>query len=183
MIYALIRWRPAYEERFLPAEALGPAIWAGLRYVTLSPNLVRVMARALLFGFSAVAVMALLPVIARDRLGGDATTFGLMLGVFGLGAISGALASPTVRRVLTIERIVAGGALLFAAGLVLLGLATSLVAAVPGLVLAGAAWVGRWRSIRPWSSAAWRWGPGSGVLCRNTPRSQRRCSARRRCLA
>jgi MFS family permease len=141
VIYALIRWRPAYEERLLPAEALGPAIWAGLRYVTLSPNLVRVMARALMFGFAAVAVMALMPVIARDRLGGDATTFGLMLGVFGLGAISGALASPTVRRALTIERIVASGALLFAAGLGLLGLATSLVAAVPGLLLAGAAWV------------------------------------------
>ncbi|WP_395541787.1 MFS transporter [Neotabrizicola sp. sgz301269] len=141
VIYALIRWRPAYEERLLPAEALGPAIWAGLRYVSLSPNLVRVMARALMFGFAAVAVMALLPVITRDQLGGDATTFGLTLGAFGLGALGGALVSPTVRRALTIEKIVAGGCLCFAAGTALLGLATSLLAAVPGLMLSGAAWV------------------------------------------
>ncbi|MEZ5798793.1 MAG: MFS transporter [Paracoccaceae bacterium] len=141
VIYALARWRPPDEARSLPAERLGPAILAGLRYVTLSPNLMRVMTRAFLFGFAASAVMALMPIVARDRLAGGATSFGLMLGVFGLGAIGGALASPLVRRLSSIEAIVRGGFLAFAAGAALLGLATSFWVAVPGLMLAGAAWV------------------------------------------
>ncbi|WP_225027831.1 MFS transporter [Xinfangfangia pollutisoli] len=141
VIYALARWRPAYEERSLPAEHLGSAIWAGLRYVTLSPNLVRVMARAFLFGFAAVSVMALLPVITRDRLEGGATTFGATLGVFGLGAILAALASPALRRIASIEVIVAAAFLVFAAGATVLGFATTLWLALPGLLLTGAAWV------------------------------------------
>jgi MFS family permease len=141
VIYALLTWGHRPEERSLPAERLGSAIWAGLRYVTLSPNLVRVMTRAFLFGVAAVAVMALLPVVTRDRMGGDATIFGMMLGVFGLGAIGGALASPTVRRIATIETIVAGSFLAFAAGAVILGAATHPWMAVPGLLIAGAAWV------------------------------------------
>ena len=141
VIHALFRWQAPAEPRLLPAEKLGSAIWAGLRYVTLSPNLVRVMARAFLFGIAAVALMALLPLVVRDRLGGGATTFGVMLGIFGLGAIGGALASPPIRRAVSIETIVAGGFLAFAAGTAATGFVTSLVQALPGLVVAGAAWV------------------------------------------
>lgn len=141
VIYALSRWRPAFEERSLPAEHLGAAIFAGLRYVTLSPNLMRVMLRAFVFGISAVAVMALLPVVARDRLGGGATTFGLMLGTFGLGAIGGALASPHLRRIISIEQIVKGSFLAFALGAAILSQAANLWIAIPGLLLGGAAWV------------------------------------------
>lgn len=141
VIYALFRWRPPVEDRNLPAEKLGSAIRAGLRYVSLSPNLTRVMGRAFLFGIAAVALMALLPLVTRDRLGGGATTFGVMLGTFGLGAIGGALSSPLIRRTASIEAIVAGGFLGFAAGTAVVATATTLVAAVPGLLVAGASWV------------------------------------------
>ena len=141
VIYALFRWRNPVEDRNLPAEKLGSAIRAGLRYVSLSPNLTRVMGRAFLFGLAAVALMALLPLVTRDRLDGGATTFGMMLGTFGLGAIGGALSSPLIRRTASIEAIVAGGFLGFAAGTAVVAMATTLVAAVPGLLVAGASWV------------------------------------------
>ncbi|MGA0542088.1 MFS transporter [Neotabrizicola sp. VNH66] len=141
VIYALLRWQSPKEDRSLPAEKLGSAVWAGLRYVSLSPNLVRVMTRGFLFGLAAVAVLALLPVVTRDRMDGGATTFGLMLGVFGLGAIAGAVATPQIRRVARIETIVAVSFLGFALGSVILGLAQSVLMAVPGLLMAGAAWV------------------------------------------
>ena len=141
VIYALFRWRAPVEDRNLPAERLGSAIHAGLRYVGLSPNLTRVMGRAFLFGLAAVALMALLPLVTRDRLGGGATTFGVMLGVFGLGAIGGALSSPLIRRTASIEAIVTGGFLGFAAGTAVVAMAETLLAAVPGLMLAGACWV------------------------------------------
>jgi len=141
VIYALFRWRNPVEDRNLPAEKLGSAIKAGLRYVSLSPNLTRVMGRAFLFGLTAVALMALLPLVTRDRLDGGATTFGMMLGTFGLGAIGGALSSPLIRRTASIEAIVAGGFLGFAVGTAVVAMATTLVAAVPGLLVAGASWV------------------------------------------
>lgn len=141
VIYALARWKSPVEERNLPAERLGSAMWAGLRYVTYSPNLVLVMGRGFLFGFGAVAVMALLPLVTRDQLGGGATSFGLMLGIFGLGAIGGAFASSTIRRLFRLETIVAGSFAAFAAGTTVLALANSILAAVPGLLLCGAAWV------------------------------------------
>ena len=141
VIYALIRWNNPPEPRELPAERLHSAIWAGLRYVALSPNLMRVMVRASVFGLSAVVLLALLPVVTRDTLQGGATTYGLLLGAFGLGAIGGALASPQLRRRAGIEAIVAGSFLAFGAGTALVALTTTLWLVLPGLLMAGAAWV------------------------------------------
>jgi MFS family permease len=86
---ALARWKPAYPQPKLPPETLGSALGAGLRYVLMSPALLRVMGRGAVFGFAAVSVMALLPLVARDTLGGTALTYGILLGCFGLGAIGG----------------------------------------------------------------------------------------------
>jgi len=141
VIYALARWRPPTEERSLPAEPLLPAMLAGLRYVTLSPNLVLVMGRGFLFGFGGVALLALLPLVTRDRLEGGATSYGLMLGLFGLGAIGGAFLSARIRDTFRLETIVAGSFAAFATGTASLALASSIPAATPGLLLAGAAWV------------------------------------------
>ena len=141
VIYALFRWNHRPETRDLPAERLHSAIWAGLRYVALSPNLMRVMARASVFGLSAVVLLALLPVVTRDTLQGGATTYGLLLGAFGLGAIGGALASPQLRRRAGIEAIVAWSFLGFGLGTVLVAVSTTLWLVLPGLLMAGAAWV------------------------------------------
>ncbi|MDQ2067487.1 MFS transporter [Xinfangfangia sp. CPCC 101601] len=141
VIYALYHWQSPIEERSLPAEKLGRAIFSGLRYVSLSPNLSRVMLRAFVFGIAAVAVMALLPLVARDQVDGGAITFGTMLGLFGFGAIFGAFFSGLLRRKVSIETIVAGGFLSFALGSVALSMAHSVLTAVPGLMICGAAWV------------------------------------------
>lgn len=141
VIWALYCWAGPEEERTLPAEHLGSAVRAGLRYVALSPNLVRIISRGFVFGVAAIAVMALLPVITRDRLGGEATAFGLLLGTFGFGAIGGAFVSPYLRRYAGIETIVASAFGIFAVGCVILAIAPSAALAVPGLLLAGASWV------------------------------------------
>ena len=43
-----------------------------------------------MFGIAASAALALLPLIARDRLGGGPVVYGLLLGAFGVGALLGA---------------------------------------------------------------------------------------------
>ena len=61
LILALWQWKPETVKSTLPRETLGPAMVAGLRYVAMSPNLLKVMFRGFLFGLSAIVILALLP--------------------------------------------------------------------------------------------------------------------------
>lgn len=106
LIVVLARWKPALPDQTLPRESLGAAMGAGLRYVAMSPNIAKVLVRGSAFGFSAGAVLALLPLVARDVVKGDALTYGIMLGAFGIGAVGGALISVRLRQLLSSEAMV-----------------------------------------------------------------------------
>lgn len=141
LIAALLRWKPSREAARLPREAFGPAIAAGLRYVAMSPGLMRVMLRGFVFGAGAVALLALLPVVARNVLGGTAFGYGILLGSFGVGAIGGGLASARLRQRLSNEAIVRIAFLSFAVAAVGMGLSRSMVLSCLILLPCGAAWV------------------------------------------
>jgi MFS family permease len=70
LIAVLTRWKPDLPPSRLPRERLGIAMAAGIRYVRLSPPIRTVLLRAALFGFAASAVPALMPLVARDIVGG-----------------------------------------------------------------------------------------------------------------
>lgn len=141
IIAALFAWKPKPKARRLPRERFGSAFAAGLRYVALSPNLVRTIARAFLFGVSAIALQALLPVIVRETLSGTSLTYGILLGAFGLGAVSGALASQPLRERFQNEAIVRIGFGGYALCYFALALAPPLVLASAVMFLAGTCWV------------------------------------------
>lgn len=141
LVVALVCWRP-------PDRAVRPAtqpLWGLLRegvgHVMRAGDLRRLVLRGGLFGFSAAAVMALMPVVARDRLGGDALTYGLMLGAFGFGAIGGALLNPLVRARMVSEQVMRLAFLVFAFGTLGLGLSGRLALSMGFLAVAGCAWV------------------------------------------
>jgi MFS family permease len=114
---------------------------AGLRYVAMSPNIGKVLVRAAAFGFTAGAVLALLPLVARDVVKGGALTYGIMLGAFGIGAVGGALTSVRLRQMLSSETMVRCAF----AGFALCGLACALSThawlTALGLMVGGACWV------------------------------------------
>lgn len=141
LIVALIRWKPNFPHRKLPRESFGSAMSAGLRYVAMSPNLLTVMARAFVFGLAAVSVLALLPLVSNELLRGGATTYGSLLGCFGVGAIGGAFLNARVRALASNEVIVRLACVVF--GLSCVGLAFSRHIGLSCLVLlpAGACWV------------------------------------------
>jgi MFS family permease len=141
LLVVLWRWQPPRVERQLPRETLGIAMSAGLRYVAMSPNIRSVLLRGFAFGFGAIAVQALLPLIARDLVSGGPLTFGLLLGAFGGGAVAGAFTSAPLRRMLTTESLVRAsfGACAVATALVSISTATAL--SMFGLFVAGAGWV------------------------------------------
>ncbi len=141
IVWALVRWRPETKPRRLPRESLGSALSAGWRYVSMSPALLRVMARGLLFGVAASSVLALLPVVAADVLRGTALTYGLLLGAFGLGAIGGVVASSRLAAKLRNERLVQLAFLGFALGVEGLAFSRSIWLSLLALGLTGASWV------------------------------------------
>lgn len=138
---AMWRWRPTVRARPYAPEPLLPALGAGLRYVALSPNLVRVLLRAGLFGFSAVAVLALLPLVAKTHPERGSLMLGMLLGCYGLGAIVGAAVNPSMRARFSNEWIVRLAFLGFAVSCLVLAVSNNVW--VQGLVLlpAGASWV------------------------------------------
>ena len=97
LVGALLWWRREIPVDDLPRERIGSAIVTGLRYVAETRALRAVLARGMVFGFAASAVLALLPLVARDRLGGGPLVYGLALGAFGIGALVGAFLVPPLR--------------------------------------------------------------------------------------
>jgi len=117
------------------------AMGAGLRYVAMSPNIGKVLVRGAAFGFSAGAVLALLPLVARDVVKGDALTYGIMLGAFGIGAVGGALISVRLRQLLSSETMVRSAFGGFAVCAFNAAVSTHAWQTSLGLLVGGACWV------------------------------------------
>ncbi|WP_213271385.1 MFS transporter [Hyphomonas sp.] len=141
IIYVLVAWKP--EKPLKPAlkEDLRTAIGAGVRYVSMSPPIRQVMARAALFGIAASAALSLLPLVAQELLGGGAMTFGILSGAFGIGAVIGALSNARLRRQFTAESILRMTISMIMVGVVIVALSRALPLTVIGLVICGSGWL------------------------------------------
>jgi predicted MFS family arabinose efflux permease len=141
VLVVLYRWRRPPRQSLLPVESLVGALLAGLRYARHSPDLHAVLARSTAFILSGSALFALLPLIVRFELLQGPTGYGLALGCFGAGAVSGALALPALRLRLGPDGVVRASSALFASGLVTLGFVRSFPLLCGVMLLAGAAWI------------------------------------------
>lgn len=141
IILALVRWKAPRRDTCLPREAMGSAFSSGLRYVAMSPNLLKVILRGFWFGLSAVALLALLPIIVRETLNSTAFVYGIMLGCFGMGAVAGALLNAVLRRRLANEIIARGAFTLYATSCVILAISEQVVLSGAAILIAGACWV------------------------------------------
>jgi MFS family permease len=141
LIYTLWRWHPVVPSSNLPRERLGSAIFAGLRYVAMSPNLEKVMLRGFVFGVSASSILALLPVVALDLVAGGPLTYGLMLGSFGIGAIGGAVLNARLREKFSSETIIRCAFAGFAFATAVCAVSTYALLTCAILFVAGACWV------------------------------------------
>ncbi len=141
LMSVLVRWKPDVPPRLLPREKLGVAMGAGLRYVAMSPPILRIMVRSVMFGVPASAVSAMMPLVARDIVQGGAFTYGVLLGFFGIGAVGGALGSGWLRQRLSMESRVRLASAALAAGAATTGISPYLPVTLAALALAGSGWV------------------------------------------
>ena len=138
VIVVLYRWKRAPAERIEP-EALWDAVWSGIGYVRRSPLVQSVLIRTGAFSIGAIALLALLPILARPF---GATGYGVLLGCFGMGALAGATILPRLRRRLSVDGVVATAIVVFAAMTFAAGRVQIFSQLCMVMGAAGAAWIG-----------------------------------------
>jgi MFS family permease len=133
VLISLFRIDPTRLNRAQPAPSKRGQALEGLRYVWGRADL-----RACLLLVAVIALFGqnfrvVLPLFARDALGGGAETYGWLTSALGAGAVAGALATAAREKVTAWSMLVWGG---------VFSVVTMLVAGAPGLVVALALLVG-----------------------------------------
>jgi MFS family permease len=135
-------WKsPARTVRGIP-ETLLSGIESGLRFTRHSPPMRALIIHNVSFTLCASALLALLPVIARDQLDLDAGGFGMLAASFGIGAVVSALLVPRGLHRTSLNTMVTSCVLLWIIGAVLVSLAGYTAVALLGAACTGAAWTG-----------------------------------------
>jgi predicted MFS family arabinose efflux permease len=78
--------------------SMAVAIATGLRYLRFSRDYLWLLLLGSLLGFTAAALRSMLPNLTSDVLGGGSRLYGLLLGLFGVGAIAGGLTRGSASR-------------------------------------------------------------------------------------
>jgi MFS family permease len=138
VILFLYRWKRPIEAR-RKTQRVWSAIGDGFSYVRESGLAKSVLLRTGTFSVAAVAMLALLPIIARPY---GARGYGVLLGCFGLGALLGALALPRLREKLSVDGVVVTAILIFAGMTFAAGRTETFALLCVVMLLAGAAWIG-----------------------------------------
>ncbi|MDB5653289.1 MAG: permease [Tardiphaga sp.] len=138
---ALLWWPRAVADKDVLSEKFLGAFRAGLRYTRASRELHIILLRAAIFFAFASAVWALLPLVAKNLLGGDAGFYGVLLGAVGAGAIAGALTLPRLRARFDSDRLLLMSAIVTALVMAVLALAPPKPVAIATLLLLGTAWI------------------------------------------
>ncbi len=140
IVGVLVWWKRPVTEVDSPAETFSGAMRAGLRYAVHAPALRVVLNRTAAFTLPAAALQALLPIVARDRLGLTSGGYGVLLGCFGLGAAGGAVVRPRLDERFHHDQLVFGSSVVLAAALVVEGVSRTPWAIGLAMLVGGLAW-------------------------------------------
>lgn len=135
------RWQREQQPNPLGRERLGSAMRVGWQYVAQSYHLKGVMLRIGVFFFCSSAQMALLALVARGLHGGNAGTFTLLLASMGAGAIIATLQQHHVRKRWSSDGLLARGAALQGAVMLVVALTHETWIAAPAMFIGGMAWI------------------------------------------
>lgn len=140
VILVVARWKRAVRVRATPAESLGGATVAALRYVRNAAMVRTVILRSGVVIFCASAPLALLPTVAH-RVSGSAIGYGVLLGCFGAGAVGGALALQAFRARWSTEAVVSAAVAILGVTTVVLSRVHHLRGLMLVMLVGGGAWL------------------------------------------
>ena len=139
--FLVLRWRYQHVPNPLGQERLASAIRVGVQFVRQSPRMRAVLLRVSVFFLHSMALLGLLPLVARGLPGGDAGTFTLLMASMGSGAILAVLALPRLRQAFGRDDLVVGGTVMQSAATAVVAIAPNTEVAVLGMLAAGMAWI------------------------------------------
>lgn len=142
IIFVLVRWR--WRAKIVKPKhtaSIASEIRGGFSYVLSAPAIRAAMLRCFVFTLFASALWSLLPLVAKNQVGGGPSTYGVMLGALGGGALVGASLIGWMRHNLGLRRLFAVATGCFALATAVLAFASSLWVLVPLLALGGLGWM------------------------------------------
>ena len=140
-IGSLILWPRRHRRGALPPEHFVSAVRAGMRFVRHTPAMQAAIIRSMAYFLPAAAPWAMLPLVVREQLGLGAGSFGLLLGLMGVGGVTSGMLLPRMRAYAGRGRIVFFATLSSAAGILCIGLSRHWALASLGMYLFGVGWV------------------------------------------
>lgn len=158
-LFAYWRWHGAATPEG-PRRALPEMIAEGLTSARTSQEIRTILIRAFLFTLAGAAAWALMPVVADEMLGRGASTYGLLLGALGLGAVIGAASATWLRQRMSAEGIVRAAGLVYGFACLLVALNPGLPVILLLLVIAGAGWV---QALSGFAVSSQLWAPRHAV--------------------
>ncbi len=140
-VAALIAWRRARTRSTLPREHFVSAMRAGMQFVRHTPAMQAATLRSVAFFLPCAAPWAMLPLIVREQLHLGAGSFGLLLGLMGIGGVTAGMLLPRMRGVAGRGTIVFGATLISALGMGLIAATRHWAPVGLGMLLFGIGWV------------------------------------------
>jgi MFS family permease len=139
VLWVIARWKRPARQIGAPRETLSGATRAAIRYTRNAPDMVTVLGRIVSIMFFASAFWALLPTVAHG-LRGSSTLYGLLLTVFGGGAVLGAMVLQRARSFFSADVMLTIGTTIFAGALWATATFRSIVPLCVAIAFGGAAW-------------------------------------------
>ncbi|VTU41043.1 enterobactin exporter EntS [Variovorax sp. PBS-H4] len=139
--FIVLRWRREHKPNPLGREKLISAMRVGVQFVRQSQRMRAVLTRISIFFLHSTALLALLPLLARNLRGGGAGTFTLLLAAMGSGAILAVMFLPRLRQALTRDQLVIRGTMLQSTATAVMAVAPTAWVAVPAMFFGGMAWI------------------------------------------
>jgi len=137
LLLALFVWQRVQVPSRLPPERITRAIISGMRYVLHSSPIRTVLIRICIFTFGSATATALAPLIAKDILHGDASTFGILLGAGGIGAVMGALMINSIHSKFSTELAASSLSVVGGLSLIVMALSHNLILTCAAMMVAG----------------------------------------------
>jgi hypothetical protein len=119
----------------------------GVQYVRQSRSMHAVLLRVALFFLQSMALLGLLPLVAKGLHGGGAGTFTVLLACMGVGAIVSALFLPRMRASVSRDQLVTWGTVLQAGAMLVVSIAPNIWVAAVAMAVSGGAWLSAANSL------------------------------------
>ncbi|MGH8855485.1 MAG: MFS transporter [Telluria sp.] len=140
LLFVYWSWWREQRPQAAPREGFRARLRCGLSTALGCPRYRRILRNVCSVFFSTIAFASLLPVFVRDVLQRQSSTYGLLMGCLGGGAVIAAFFLPQLRARIDKSGVLAGALVVYGLMLAAMSVSTSLALLAPLIVCGGMAW-------------------------------------------